>query len=63
MDELKILVDTIQLEVNDFLVNALKEKAPKSAWQRARKITFSLQKKFKQFRQMTVELSKVTKGE
>jgi hypothetical protein len=63
MENLRILVAEIEENINEFLANAKKEVAPKSAWQRARKTTLVLQKQFKEFRSLTVQLAKTMKKE
>lgn len=63
MENLRILVAEIEENINEFLANAKKETAPKSAWQRARKSTLVLQKQFKEFRSLTVQLAKTMKKE
>lgn len=61
--ELKVLVGEIEDTINSFLADAKKEVAPKSAWQRARKTTILLQKQFKQFRSLSVQVAKGMKKE
>jgi len=63
LEELKVLVAEIEENVNQFLANAKKEVAPKSAWQRSRKLTLTLQKQFKQFRSLSVQIAKTMKKE
>jgi len=63
LEELKILIADIEDGMNDFLSNAKKETAPRSAWQRARKMTIILQKQFKQFRSSSVQVAKGMKKE
>jgi len=63
LDELKALVAEIEEQVNSFLADAKKEVAPKSAWQRARKTTITLQKQFKEFRSLSVQVAKGMKKE
>jgi len=63
LEELKVLVAEIEENVNQFLANAKKEVAPKSAWQRSRKLTLILQKQFKQFRSLSVQIAKTMKKE
>jgi hypothetical protein len=63
MEELIALVAEMEDNINSFLADAKKEIAPKSAWQRARKMTILLQKQFKQFRSLSVEVSKTMKKE
>ena len=63
MEELKALVGEIEDNINSFLADAKKEVAPKSAWQRARKTTILLQKQFKQFRSLSVQVAKGMKKE
>jgi hypothetical protein len=61
MDELKDLISMMEDHINDFLSNAKKEVAPKSAWARARKLSLVLQKEFKQFRSLSVAAAKTMK--
>jgi hypothetical protein len=63
MEELKALVDEIEDNINSFLADAKKEIAPKSAWLRARRTTITLQKQFKQFRNLSVQVAKELKKE
>ncbi|MFA5031331.1 MAG: hypothetical protein WC495_07150 [Patescibacteria group bacterium] len=63
MEELKMLVGEIEMQVNSFLADAKKEVAPKSAWLRARRTTITLQKQFKQFRNLSVQVAKELKKE
>lgn len=63
MEELKLLVAEIEDQINSFLADAKKTVAPKSAWQRARRTTITLQKQFKQFRSLSVQVSKGMKKE
>lgn len=64
MEELQVLIAEIEENINAFLADAKKKVAPKSAWQRARKTTLLLQRQFKQFRSLSVEVSKsMKKGE
>ena len=60
-EELKNLVAEIEDNVNQFISDAKKTVAPRAAWQRARKMTILLQKKFKKFRSLSVEVSKTIK--
>lgn len=63
MEELKLLVAEIEESINSFLADAKKQVAPKSAWQRARKTTITLQKQFKEFRSLSVQVAKSMKKE
>jgi hypothetical protein len=63
MDELTALVGEIEDNINSFLADAKKQVAPKSAWQRARKTTITLQKQFKEFRSLSVQVAKSMKKE
>lgn len=63
LEELRILVSEIESNVNSFLADAKKEVAPKSAWQRSRKTTIVLQRQFKQFRSLSVQVAKTMKKE
>ncbi len=63
MDELKALVGLIEDGINSFLADAKKEVAPKSAWARARKQTITLQRQFKEYRSLSVQVSKGMKKE
>jgi hypothetical protein len=63
MDELTALVGEIEDNINSFLADAKKQIAPKSAWQRARKTTITLQKQFKEFRSLSVQVAKLMKKE
>ena len=63
LEELKVLVAEIEDRINSFMANARKEVAPKSSWQRARKETILLQKQFKRYRNLSVEVSKTMKKE
>ena len=63
MEELKSLVGEIEDNINSFLADAKREVAPKSAWQRARKTTIVLQRQFKKFRSLSVQVAKAMKKE
>ncbi len=63
MDDLKILISEIENNVNSFLADAKKEVAPMAAWQRARKVTIVLQRQFKEFRSLSVQVAKGMKKE
>jgi len=63
MEELKQLIGEMEENINSFLADAKKEVAPKSAWQRARKTTIVLQRQFKQFRSLSVQVAKTMKKE
>ena len=63
VSELKALVGMIEDGVNSFLADAKKEVAPKSAWARARKQTIILQKQFKDYRSLSVQVAKGMKKE
>lgn len=63
MEEIMNLVGIIEGNVNDFLADAKKTIAPKLAWQRARQMTIILQKQFKEYRKLSVEIAKTIKRE
>jgi hypothetical protein len=58
MEELAKLVEEIEKNINAFLADAKKTKAPKQAWQRARTGSIVLAKQFKTFRALSVAVSK-----
>jgi hypothetical protein len=63
MEELKQLIGEMEENINSFLADAKKEVAPRAAWQRARKTTIVLQRQFKQFRSLSVQVAKTMKKE
>ena len=63
MEELVTLVAEIEKNINAFLADAKKTKAPKQAWQRSRIMSITLAKQFKTFRALSVVVAKNLKEE
>jgi hypothetical protein len=58
MQELIDLVAEIEKNINEMLADMKKTKAPKSAWQRARKMSLLLARQFKLYRSLSVIAAK-----